>query len=88
MGQIVCDGIHVHGLYVFIYAIYIFHKHICWTWDGKCVKTSLGKWSIMPCHGLGENVKHGADAEFEGNNVCHLYNATHHQESPNCPMSQ
>ena len=23
LGQIVCDGLHVHGLYVFIYAIYI-----------------------------------------------------------------
>ena len=62
LGQIVCDGLHVRGLYVFIHAIYIFHKQICWTWEGKSVETSLGKWSIMPCHGFGENVKLGADA--------------------------
>ena len=55
LGHIVCDGLL--GLYVLIYAIYISHKHICWTWE-----TSLGKWSILPCHGLGENVTPGADA--------------------------
>ena len=42
--------------------LYIFHKHICWTWEGKSVDTSLGKLSILPCYGLGENVKPGADA--------------------------
>ena len=62
LGQIVCDGLHVLGLYVFIYMLYIFHKQIWWTWEGKSVETALGKWSIMPCHGLGENVKPGADA--------------------------
>ena len=62
LGQIVCDGQHVLGLYVFIYMLYIFHKQICWTWEGKSVETSLGKWSIMPCHAFGDNVKPGADA--------------------------
>ena len=59
LGQIVCDGQHVLGLYVciYMYMLYIFHKQICWTWEGKSVETSLGKWSIMPCHGFGDNVK-------------------------------
>ena len=62
LGHIVCDGQHVLGLYVFIYMLYIVHKQICWTWEGKSVETSLGKWSIMPCHAFGDNVKPGADA--------------------------
>ena len=45
----------------YLYMLYIFHKQIWWTWEGKSVETSLGKWSIMPCHGFGENVKPGAD---------------------------
>ena len=41
----------------YLYICYIFHKQICWTWEGKSVETSLGKWSIMPCHAFGDNVK-------------------------------
>ena len=48
--------------YLYICHIYIFHKQICWTWEGKSVETSLGKWSMMPCHAFGDNVKPGADA--------------------------
>ena len=47
--------------------LYIFHKQICWTWEGKSVETSLlFSWKMvhyaMSCHGFGENVKPGADA--------------------------
>ena len=61
LGQIVCDGLHVLGLYmyVFIYAIYIPQTDLM----KKCCNFS---WKIvhyaMPCHGFGENVKPGADA--------------------------
>ena len=99
--QIACDGLHALGLYAFIYAIYILHKHICWTWEGKSVETSLGKWSIMPCHGFGENGKPGADALkqtlkaityviciMQHNASALTWYAVHQQVSPNCPMSQ
>ena len=61
LGQIVCDGLHVLSLYVFIYAIYIPPTDLL-DMEGKSIETYLGKWSIMPCHGFGENVKPGADA--------------------------
>ena len=98
LGQIVCDGLHVLGLYVFIYAIYIPQRDLM---DMGSVETSLGKWSIMPCHGFGENIKPGADALKQTlkaityviciiqHNVSALtWYAVHKQVSPNCPMSQ
>ena len=85
---------------IYICYIYIFHKQIGWTWDGKSVETSLGKWSIMPCHGFGENVKPGADALkqtlkaityviciMQHNASALTWYAVHQQVSPNCPMS-
>ena len=104
LGQIVCCGLHVHvHLYLactYLYMPYIFHKQICWTWEGKSVETSLGKWSIMPCHGFGENVKQGADALkqtlkaityviyiMQHNASALTWYAVHQQVSLNCPMS-
>ena len=66
LGQIVCDGLHVLGLYVFIYAMHhIYSINRLLDMGRKTMLKlllSLGKWSIMPCHGFGENVKPGADA--------------------------
>ena len=99
LGQIVCDGLHVLGLYV--PKTDLLDKQICWTWAGKSVETSLGKWSIMPCHGFGENVKPGADALkqslktityviciMQHNASALTWYAVHQQALPNCPMSQ
>ena len=68
---------------------------------GLHVDTYLGKWSIMPCHGFGENVKPGADALkqtlkaityviciMQHNASALTWYAVHQQVSPNCPMSQ
>ena len=65
------------------------------------METSLGKWSIMPCHGFGENVKPGADALkqtlkaityviciMQHNASALTWYTVHQQVSPNCPMSQ
>ena len=100
LGQIVCDGLKYLAC-AYLYMLYIFHKQICWTWEGKSVETSLGKWSIMPCHGVGENVKPGADAWkqtlkaityviyiMQHNASAPTWYAVHQQVSLNCPMLQ
>ena len=53
----------VHLACTYLYMLYIFHKQICWTWEGKVLKLLLGNDPF--CHDmetLGENVKPDDDA--------------------------
>ena len=46
----------------YLYICYIYSTNRFAGHGKESVETSLGKWSIMPCHGFGDNVKPGADA--------------------------
>ena len=88
----------------YVYMLYIYSTNILLDMGRKTMLKlllSLGKWSIMPCHGFGENVKPGADALkqtlkaiiyviciMQHNASALTWYAVHQQVSPNCPMSQ
>ena len=98
--MMLCD---VHGLYVFIYAIYIYSTNR-FAGHGKEKVLKLLFENGPLCHSMSlERMLSQVrcfEADIECNNVCHLYNATqcistkltwyavHQQVSPNCPISQ
>ena len=84
----------------YLYMLYIYSTNRLLDM-GRKKMLKLGKWSIMPCHGFGENAKPGADALkqtlkaityviciMKHNATALTWYAVHQQVSPNCPMSQ
>ena len=88
-------------VYMYLACTYLYMLYIPQTDLLDSVETSLGKWSIIPCHGFGENVKPGADALkqtlkaityviciMQHNASALTWYAVHQQVSLNCSMSQ